>query len=74
MRYALVENGVVTNIIEMDKRNEQFFPTAVYTGDRPVGMGDTYTEGKFYRDGKEVWRQSGEMDGQVLLSKIEAYL
>lgn len=27
-----------------------------------------------YRDGKEVWRQSGEMDGQVLLSKIEAYL
>lgn len=23
-----------------------------------------------YRDGKEVWRQSGEMDGQVLLSKI----
>ena len=47
MRYALVENGVVTNIIEMDKRNEQFFPSAVYTGDRPVGMGDTYTEGKF---------------------------
>ena len=54
MRYALVENGVVTNIIEMDKRNEQFFPSAVYTGDRPVGMGDTYTDGKFYRDGKEV--------------------
>lgn len=54
MRYALIENGVVTNIIEMDKRNEQFFPSAVYTGDRPVGMGDTYTEGKFYRDGVEV--------------------
>ena len=27
-----------------------------------------------YRDGKEVWRQSGEMDGQVLLSRIESYL
>ena len=54
MRYALVENGVVTNIIEMDKRDEQFFPSAVYTGDRPVGMGDTYTDGKFYRDGVEV--------------------
>lgn len=27
-----------------------------------------------YRHGKEVWRQSGEMDGQVLLSKIESYL
>lgn len=26
-----------------------------------------------YRDGKEVWRQSGEMDGQALLAKIQAY-
>ncbi len=54
MRYALVENGVVTNIIEMDKRNEQYFPAAVYTGDRPVGINDTYVDGKFYRDGVEV--------------------
>ena len=27
-----------------------------------------------YKDGKEVWRESGEMDGQVLLSKIQSYL
>ena len=27
-----------------------------------------------YRDGKEHWRQSGEMDGQVLLSKVEQYM
>ena len=27
-----------------------------------------------YRNGKEQWRESGEMDGQVLLSKIESYL
>ena len=27
-----------------------------------------------YRDGEEQWRQSGEMDGQVLLSKIESYM
>ena len=26
-----------------------------------------------YRDGEEVWRESGEMDGQVLLTKIESY-
>lgn len=26
-----------------------------------------------YKDGKEQWRQSGEMDGEVLLSKIESY-
>lgn len=27
-----------------------------------------------YRDGREVWRQSGEMDGEVLLGKVESYL
>lgn len=27
-----------------------------------------------YRDGKEVWRESGEIDGQVLLSKIQSYI
>lgn len=27
-----------------------------------------------YKNGSEVWRESGEIDGQVLLSKIESYL
>ena len=27
-----------------------------------------------YKDGKEQWRESGEIDGQVLLSKIQSYL
>ena len=27
-----------------------------------------------YRGGKEMWRESGEIDGQVLLSKIQSYL
>lgn len=27
-----------------------------------------------YRDGKQVWRESGEMDGQVLLEKIQSYM
>ncbi|MCH5231396.1 MAG: thioredoxin family protein [Muribaculaceae bacterium] len=27
-----------------------------------------------YKDGEEQWRESGEIDGQVLLSKIESYL
>lgn len=65
MRYALVENGTVTNIIEMDKRNEQFFPSAVYTGDRPVGIGDTYADGKFYRNGKEVLTVLEEANNEI---------
>lgn len=27
-----------------------------------------------YKNGEEKWRESGEMDGQVLLAKIESYL
>lgn len=27
-----------------------------------------------FKDGKEMWRQSGEMDGQALLSKVRSYL
>lgn len=27
-----------------------------------------------YKDGKEMWRHTGEIDGQALLSKVESYL
>lgn len=27
-----------------------------------------------YSDGKQVWRESGEMDGQALLDKIQSYM
>lgn len=27
-----------------------------------------------YKDGQEVWRDSGEMDGQVLVSRIQSYM
>ena len=27
-----------------------------------------------YKNGKEQWRESGEIDGQILLSKIQSYL
>lgn len=26
-----------------------------------------------YKNGQEVWRQSGEMDGNVLLAKVQSY-
>lgn len=54
MNYALITNGVVNNIIWLYDGNAQEFPDAVKLGDRPVGIGDTYTDGKFYRDGVEV--------------------
>ena len=54
MRYAWIENGVVTNIIVLNDLNAEDFPEAVKMGDLPVAIGDTYTDGKFYRDDKEV--------------------
>ena len=54
MRYAIVTDGIVTNVIVLNDRNASDFPSAVKLGDRPVGIGDTYADGKFYRDGVEV--------------------
>ena len=54
MNYALVNDGVVTNIIWLSDRNAHEFSGAVKLYDRPVAIGDTYEDGKFYRDGVEV--------------------
>lgn len=55
MRYALMDFGIVTNIIELNPKNEADFPNAVYVPeDLPVGIGDTYQDGVFYRNGERV--------------------
>lgn len=54
MRYAIVTDGIVTNVIVLNDWNAGDFSDAVKLGDRPVGIGDTYTDGKFYHDGVEV--------------------
>lgn len=54
MNYALVENGIVTNIIWLNERNAAEWPNAVRLYDRMVEVGDTYEDGRFYRDGTEV--------------------
>lgn len=54
MNYALVENGIVTNIIWLNERNEAEWPNAVRLYDRMVEVGDTYDGEKFRRDGTEV--------------------
>ena len=54
MNYALIENGIVTNIIWLYETNADEFPSAVKLGERQVEIGDTYEDGRFYRDGVEV--------------------
>lgn len=50
---AVVDNGVVSNIIWCADNTPQS-DTWVNCGDRPVAIGDTYTDGKFYRGSTEV--------------------
>lgn len=54
MNYALVANGIVTNIIWLNERNAGEWPGAVRLGERMVEVGDTYEDGRFFRDGTEV--------------------
>ena len=61
MRYAIVTEGVVSNVIALQAAAGDF-PDAVALHDRPVGIGDTYSEGKFYRDGTEVLTAQEEIE------------
>ena len=54
MSYAVIENGVVVNIIRLNDRIAHNFPNAVKFVNMPVGIGDTYADGVFYRDGEEI--------------------
>ena len=75
---ALVENGIVSNILWCADREPET-DSLIDTADRPVGIGDTYTDGKFYRDGAEILTPLEEALKQnaayeAALSEIEAAL
>ena len=50
---ALIENGIIINILWCSDKAAQT-DTLIDPAGRPVGIGDAYSDGKFYRDGKEV--------------------
>ena len=50
---AVIDNGVVINMEWCDDYTPET-ETQKDPGDRPVGIGDTYTDGKWYRDGVEI--------------------
>ena len=55
MRYAIITDGVVTNVIILYSGNAADFPTAVPCGDVPVAIGDTWDGEHFYRGGDRVF-------------------
>lgn len=50
---ALIENGTVANILWCSDSQPET-DAIINPADRPVGIGDTYSNGKFYRDGVEI--------------------
>ena len=72
---AVLENSLISNIIwcsDHQTETDQLKDPA----DRPVGIGDTYRGGKWYRDGVEILTPLEEAMAQIVayeaaLSKIE---
>ncbi len=65
MRYAVIENGVVSNVIQLHRRNAMDFPAAVNADDHAIEVGDVYSEGEFYRDGVQVPLRRGTLDAEI---------
>lgn len=51
MQYALIDGGAVVNIIEIAPANASEFPSAVPVLDVQAEIGDSYTDGAFWRRG-----------------------
>lgn len=56
MRYALVEENIIINIIDLHPINEEEFPNAIALNDLTAQIGDTYEDGNFYHEGIIVTR------------------
>lgn len=54
MIYAKIENAIVVNLLELDTYNANDFPNCIDTQGLDVQIGDSYSNEKFYRDGKEL--------------------
>ena len=54
MNFAIVEDGVVTNVIWLSASNRGDFPNSVCVANRAVAIGDQYIDGVFLRDGVQV--------------------
>ena len=75
---ALIENGTVANMLWCSD-SEPETGTLVNPADRPVAIGDTYSNGKFYRDGVEILTpleeaQKKNAEYESALREIEAAL
>lgn len=72
MDYALIENGIVVNLIWLHYTNAHEFPNAVPLNGVPAWIGDTYDGECFFRNGERV-RTYAEAAYQELADAQAAY-
>ena len=72
MDYALIEDGIVVNTIYLHPMNADEFPNAAAMNGLPIAIGDTYVDGKFYRNGVEVTLPTTISEEEVQCIKDEA--
>ena len=70
MNYALIDNGIVTNVIWLHPKNASEFLNAVPMNDILAIIGDEYIDGVFYRNGERVLTRSELV--QKMLAEKEA--
>lgn len=70
MNYALIDNGIVVNVMWLHPSNAGEFSNAVLIGDVLATMGDEYIDGVFYRNGERVLTRSELV--QKMLAEKEA--
>nr|DAD80647.1 MAG TPA: hypothetical protein [Siphoviridae sp. ctS1E53] len=71
--YALVENGVVTNVMVLYPPSAAEFEGAVPCGEIPVAIGDTYDGEHFYRAGERVLTalEQAQRDAEDMQAALE---
>lgn len=71
--YALVENGVVTNVMVLYPPSAAEFEGAVPCGEIPVAIGDTYDGEHFYRAGERVLTalEQAQKDAEDMQAALE---
>lgn len=58
MKYALIEDTKIVNIIELNRGNSDDFKNAVPIPENIfAGIGDTYRDGRFYRYNEETQQE-----------------
>ncbi|HPJ03125.1 MAG TPA: hypothetical protein PKU80_09825 [Candidatus Limiplasma sp.] len=74
MDYAIIENGVVVNIISLNDTNAFEFPNAVCVDTIPVAIGDTHTNGQFYGDDNSSVMNRQDNSGGILDEQDALYI